>query len=100
MWISVCLVLALGQERPEAQNYFDEGLSLMYGFNRYEALRSFRKAADLDRNAAMAQWGIAMATGPYINMDGDPTYDRKTSCVAVDAGLSSTFDPNASGLTS
>jgi tetratricopeptide (TPR) repeat protein len=35
----------------------------------------------------MAQWGIAMATGPYINMDGEPTYDMKTSCAAVDAGL-------------
>ena len=29
----------------EAQKYFDQGLALLYGFNRYEALRSFRKAA-------------------------------------------------------
>ena len=59
----------------------------MYGFNRYEALRSFRKAAELDPGAAMAHWGVAMATGPYINMDGEPTYDMKTSCAAVDSGL-------------
>src|SRR5262245_10620687 len=32
----------------EAQKYFDQGLTLLYGFNRYEALRSFRKAAELD----------------------------------------------------
>src|SRR3954471_15303161 len=106
----VCLLLpftlALAQEKPvalypgtgiwkhpittksaEAQRYFDQGLALMYGFNRYEALRSFRKAAELDPGAAMAQWGIAMATGPYINMDGEPTYDMKTSCAAVEAGL-------------
>src|SRR5579871_5706677 len=72
---------------PEAQKYFDQGLSLMYGFNRYEALRSFRKAAELDPKAPMPFWGVAMATGPYINMDGDPTYDMKTSCEAVEAGL-------------
>jgi hypothetical protein len=30
---------------PEAQKFFDQGLNLAYGFNRYEALRSFRKAA-------------------------------------------------------
>jgi len=70
---------------PEAQRYFDQGLSLMYGFNRYEALRSFRKAAELDSRSPMAQWGIAMATGPYVNMDGDPTYDMKSSCAALDA---------------
>ena len=76
---------AIQTASPEAQQYFDQGLSLMYGFNRYEALRSFRKAAELDPKAPMAQWGIAMATGPYINMDGDPTYDMKTSCAAIEA---------------
>jgi tetratricopeptide (TPR) repeat protein len=77
---------------PEAQKFFDQGLALMYGFNRYEALRSFRKAAELDPKAPMPHWGIAMATGPYINMDGDPTYDMKTSCGAVEAGLK--LDPS------
>ncbi len=105
-WLFLPVVLALSQEKPvalytgtgvwkhsiqtkspEAQKYFDQGLSLMYGFNRYEALRSFRKAAELDPEAPMAQWGIAMATGPYINMDGDPTYDMKTSCGAVERGI-------------
>lgn len=71
---------------PEAQKFFDQGLSLMYGFNRYEALRSFRKASQLDPVAVMPYWGIAMATGPYINMDGDPTYDMRASCAAVEAG--------------
>src|SRR3982751_2330150 len=53
---------------PEAQKFFDQGLTLLYGFNRYEALRSFRKAAELDVAAAMPYWGMAMSTGPYINM--------------------------------
>src|SRR6266508_2841553 len=52
----------------DAQKYFDQGLALLYGFNRYEALRSFRKASELDSAAIMAYWGMAMAQGPYINM--------------------------------
>ncbi len=71
----------------EAQKFFDQGLALMYGFNRYESLRSFRKAAELDPNAAMAYWGIAMAQGPYINMDGDAELNIKAGCAALETGL-------------
>ena len=78
---------------PEAQRYFDQGLALMYGFNRYESLRSFRKASELDPQSAMAWWGIAMALGPYINMDLDPGYDIKASCAAVESGLKLTHAP-------
>ena len=70
-----------------AQKYFDQGLSLVYGFNRYEGLRSFRKAAELDPKAPMAYWGISFALAPYINMDGDPSYDIKESCAALQKGL-------------
>ncbi len=72
---------------PDAQKFFDQGLALMYGFNRYEALRSFRKASELDPAAVMPYWGMAMAQGPYINMDGDAELDMKASCAAVEAGL-------------
>jgi tetratricopeptide (TPR) repeat protein len=78
---------------PEAQKFFDQGLALLYGFNRYEALRSFRKAAELDPKAVMAYWGMAMAQGPYINMDGDPSFDLKGACAAVDAGRKLTQAP-------
>jgi tetratricopeptide (TPR) repeat protein len=71
----------------EAQKFFDQGLALTYGFNRYAALRSFRKAAELDPQAAMAYWGMAMAQGPYVNMDGDAELNMKAACAAVDAGL-------------
>jgi tetratricopeptide (TPR) repeat protein len=70
----------------DAQKYFDQGLNLLYGFNRYEALRSFRKASELDPAATMTYWGMAMSQGPYINMDGDPSFDIKGACAAVDAG--------------
>jgi tetratricopeptide (TPR) repeat protein len=77
----------IATKSPEAQRFFDQGLNEMYGFNRYEALRSFKKAAELDPSAAMPHWGVALSTGPYINMDGEPTYDMKASCAAADAGL-------------
>jgi tetratricopeptide (TPR) repeat protein len=70
---------------PEAQKFFDQGLALLYGFNRYEALRSFRKASELDPQAVMPFWGMAMALGPYVNMDMDPP-DMKGSCEAVANG--------------
>ena len=62
---------------PEAQKFFNQGLNLLYGFNRYEALRSFRRAAELDPAAAMPHWGIAMAQAPYINMDLDGDFHPK-----------------------
>lgn len=78
----------IATSRPEAQKFFDQGLVLMYGFNRPEALRSFHKVAELDPNAPMAYWGIAMALGPYINMDMDSDVHIKEACAAVDKGLS------------
>jgi tetratricopeptide (TPR) repeat protein len=76
----------IATRNAEAQKYFDQGLALLYGFNRYEALRSFRKVAELDPQAIMGYWGMAMAQGPYINMDGDASYDLKAACAAIEAG--------------
>jgi hypothetical protein len=84
---------------PEAQKFFDQGLALLFGFNRYEAFRSFRKAAELDTKAVMAYWGMAMAQGPYINMDGDPSFDLKGSCMAVDAGRKLTHARSGNAAT-
>ncbi|HYL73161.1 MAG TPA: tetratricopeptide repeat protein [Bryobacteraceae bacterium] len=77
----------IATKNPEAQKYFDQGLILVYGFNRPEALRSFRKAAELDPQATMPWWGVAMALGPYLNMDMDPDVHLKESCEAVNSGL-------------
>ena len=67
----------IATRNAEAQRFFDQGLTLLYGFNRYEALRSFTKATELDPAAAMAWWGVAMAVGPSINMDFDGDVDMK-----------------------
>ena len=51
----------------EAQQFFDQGLRLIYAFNHDEAARSFQRAAELDPKLAMAYWGIAEAVGPNYN---------------------------------
>lgn len=53
---------------PKAQQYFDQGLRLVFAFNHEEAINSFKEAARLDPQAAMAYWGIALALGPNINL--------------------------------
>jgi len=58
---------AVTTRSPEAQRYFDQGLAFLYGFNHDEAIRSFRRAAELDPGCAMAHWGVAVANGPHIN---------------------------------
>jgi len=55
----------------EAQRFFDQGLTLVYAFNHEEAARSFRRAAELDPQAAMPWWGVALAVGPNYNLDID-----------------------------
>ncbi len=54
---------------PEAQKFFDQGLTLVYAFNHAEAARSFQRAADLDPHEPMPHWGIALALGPNYNAD-------------------------------
>ena len=56
---------------PAAQKYFNQGLTLVYGFNHQEAVRSFQEAARLDPECAMAYWGQALALGPNINKHMD-----------------------------
>src|SRR5256714_12878772 len=63
---------AVSTKNAEAQKFFDQGLSYVYAFNHDEAVRSFKRAADLDGDLAMACWGVAYALGPNINLDVDP----------------------------
>jgi tetratricopeptide (TPR) repeat protein len=62
---------AVGTRVPEAQEYFDQGLRLVYGFNHAEAIRSFTRATELDPSCAMCFWGIAYAYGPHVNAGMD-----------------------------
>ena len=58
----------------QAQQFFDQGLRLIYAFNHDEAARSFQRAAELDPKLAMAYWGVAEAVGPNYN---DPASDDR-----------------------
>ncbi len=55
----------------EAQKFFDQGLAYIYAFNHEEAVRSFKRAAELDPQLAMARWGIALALGSNYNLQAD-----------------------------
>jgi len=61
----------IGTKIPEAQQYFDQGLRLVYGFNHAEAIRSFTRATELDPKCAICWWGIAYAYGPHVNAGMD-----------------------------
>jgi tetratricopeptide (TPR) repeat protein len=62
---------------PKAQQYFDQGLRLVFAFNHEEAVNSFEQAAKLDPDAAMAYWGIGLALGPNINLPMDREAEKR-----------------------
>ncbi|MDE3034556.1 MAG: hypothetical protein KGO52_15180 [Nitrospirota bacterium] len=64
------------QSEP-AQQYFDQGLRLTFGFNHEEAINSFQEAARQDPTAAMPYWGIALALGPNVNAEMDKAQERR-----------------------
>lgn len=50
-----------------ARPFVDQGMQWLYGFNDDEAIRCFRRAAELDPACAFAWWGIAYACGINVN---------------------------------
>jgi len=65
---------------PDAQKFFDQGLTLVYGFNHGGAIRMFSRAAELDPAAPMPLWGVALALGPHINNpDIDPESEKRAA---------------------
>jgi len=72
----------------EAQQFFDQGLKLVFGFNHDEARKSFQRAAELDPKLAMAWWGVSLTLGPNYNLPVDPErekagYDAAQRAVAL-----------------
>lgn len=67
---------------PKAQQYFNQGLVLAYGFNHAEAARSFYYATKLDPECAMCYWGFAYVLGPNYNAGMEPdNYSRAYAAV-------------------
>ena len=52
----------------KARLWFDRGLLWLYGFNHEEAVFCFREAQRADPDCALAFWGEAYASGPFINL--------------------------------
>jgi tetratricopeptide (TPR) repeat protein len=67
---------AIQTKSHEAQEYFDQGITLIYAFNHEEAVRSFQRAAELDPTSPMPLWGIALAVGPNYNMNVDAEREK------------------------
>jgi tetratricopeptide (TPR) repeat protein len=65
-----------------AQDHFDQGLILTFGFDHEEAIRAYERATQADPNLAMAWWGIGFAHGPNINI---PMADSAQAQAAFEA---------------
>ena len=70
---------AIQSGNARAQTFFDEGLTLLYGFNHEEAFRSFERAAVHDTTSPMPHWGMALALGTNIN---DPAPNERVARAA------------------
>jgi tetratricopeptide (TPR) repeat protein len=70
---------------PLAQQYFNQGMRLTYGFNHGEAIRSFRAAIAADPRCAICWWGVAFALGPNINAPMDPVSGAEAYKAAQEA---------------
>ena len=77
----------IATKNPEAQRFFDQGLMMIFGFNRPEAVRSFHRAAELDPQAAMPHWGLSLALGRHLNMDVDMDVQAKEAYQAIQKAL-------------
>ena len=58
---------AIKTANVDAQKFFDEGLTLLYGFNHEESFKSFELAAAKDPASPMPHWGMSLALGTNIN---------------------------------
>src|SRR5450755_45387 len=59
-----------------AQADFDQGLTLLYAFNRAASRHAFQEAAKADPGLAMAWWGVAMSYGSNINVSIDAAGEK------------------------
>src|SRR6202158_2607555 len=73
---------AVTSSSAPAQQYFDQGMRLLWAFNHDESTRSFAKAAELDPACAACYWGVALTVGPNYNV---PAMEEPRARVAWEA---------------
>ena len=66
---------------PEAQAWFDQGLSLMHDFWDYESAKAFEQGLRVDPKCAMCYWGLARAEG--FRGESEKVYGTKAMAEAV-----------------
>jgi tetratricopeptide (TPR) repeat protein len=80
---------------PRAQQFFNAGLAMIYGFNHDEAQRLFARAAELDPRSPMPHWGMALSLGSHINNEPEATRERKAwEAIARAQALVATAPPH------
>jgi tetratricopeptide (TPR) repeat protein len=67
---------------PEAQVWFDQGLSLLHDFWDYESAKAFEQAIRVDPRCAMCYWGLARAVD--MRHDEMEVYGKKALERAVE----------------
>jgi tetratricopeptide (TPR) repeat protein len=75
----------INTKSPEAQKFFDQGLTLAYAFNFDEAARSFKHASLLDPSAAMPYWGLALTLAPSYQAGPASARTNQIACDNLDA---------------
>jgi tetratricopeptide (TPR) repeat protein len=68
---------------PEAQAWFDQGLSLLHDFWDYESAKAFEQAIRVDPKCAMCWWGLAEAEGMRGPDDPGAVYEKKARAEAM-----------------
>ena len=80
-------------KNAEAQKYFNQGLAYLFAFNHDEGVKSFRHAAELDPDLAMAYWGMALGLGANYN---DPANTDRFAQAYVELKKAVALAPKAS----
>jgi tetratricopeptide (TPR) repeat protein len=90
----------IGTSSAQAQQYFDQGMRLMWAFNHDESSRSFAKAAQLDPECAICLWGVALTVGPNYNMPmmAEPRAKVAFDCEERALGLLDKASPSEQAL--
>jgi tetratricopeptide (TPR) repeat protein len=75
----------IATSKPEAQAWFDYGLTLAHAFYHDDAKAAFKRARAIDPACAMCAWGQAWAAGPTLNFDIDAGEAKATAALSDQA---------------
>ncbi len=82
---------------PEAQRWFDYGVTLWHAFYHGDAKQAFDRAAATDPDCAMCIWGQALSRGPTQNFDIEPPQVKEAQGLA-DKALAAARTPLETAL--